>query len=299
MAYQFVAGEDAAEAVRRIASEQYDRIAAELERFAEEPAEAVHDARRRIKETRSLLRLVRDTLGDTFRGENIWLRDRAHQLAAARDVDAQSILLRKMRSTLVDSAGLLAYGSARRALTRRAHGAHHDIHEVIDTFRMEIKQRGKTIVDWPLSGDFELIEPGFRRSYARGRAVWKVAMESRSDHDLHEWRKRVKDLGYHLQLLLSIAPDLLKPTRQMADRLAKLLGEHHDLAMTIGTMRAVPFRKRERKERVVEALQQRQREIEAEADSMAMLLYAEKSSAWISRMEHYWESSKTNTKEKE
>src|SRR5689334_2335445 len=48
----------------------------------------IHDVRKRIKETRALLRLVREPLGSRFGQENKWYRNAGRDLSAARDAIA-------------------------------------------------------------------------------------------------------------------------------------------------------------------------------------------------------------------
>jgi len=59
-------------------------------------------------------------------------------------------------------------------------------------------------------------------TYRRGRAA---AAKPATDEDLHEWRKRVKDLWYQARLLS------IKRVARDAKALSKLLGDDHDLAV--------------------------------------------------------------------
>ena len=47
----------------------------------------------------------------------------------------------------------------------------------------------------------------------------------------HEWRKRVKDLGYQTQTLRELWPPVLKRFRDELDQLGDLLGKEHDLTL--------------------------------------------------------------------
>src|SRR4051794_33019488 len=82
--------------VRRIIGERVDRALEALKSIDPSrrarrarrttPAEAVHTARRRLKEARAAVRLVRDALGrKTFDEANAVLRDAARPLSAVRD----------------------------------------------------------------------------------------------------------------------------------------------------------------------------------------------------------------------
>jgi len=63
VAYEFGANESARDAIIRCAGEQLDRAVAELsEGINQDPAGAVHNARKAIKKERSLLRLARGAM---------------------------------------------------------------------------------------------------------------------------------------------------------------------------------------------------------------------------------------------
>ena len=52
-----------------------------------------------------------------------------------------------------------------------------------------------------------------------------------SAENVHEWRKRAKDIWYQLRIVRRAWPALLGETAGQAHVLADLLGDHHDLAM--------------------------------------------------------------------
>ena len=62
MSYSLSFTESPAEAVEQVRREQLEAAADGLDAHAEDPAEAVHDARKRIKKTRALLRLARPAI---------------------------------------------------------------------------------------------------------------------------------------------------------------------------------------------------------------------------------------------
>src|ERR1700694_1625249 len=114
MAYEFLPGEPIPDAVRRIYGEQIDRIGVHV------AAGEVHEARKRMKETRALLRLVRKALGDEFVVENTWLRDAAHSLTAARDAEAMVETLEKLRKRTDDRELRQDIGRAKRSIRARS-----------------------------------------------------------------------------------------------------------------------------------------------------------------------------------
>ena len=50
------------------------------------------------------------------------------------------------------------------------------------------------------------LAPGFERIYRRGRKTYKVARKNPSTENLHELRKRAKDLWYTGQIVQAASP---------------------------------------------------------------------------------------------
>src|SRR6478752_7051079 len=87
MSYRIDLGEPAEEQLRRCACERIGHAIAQLdEGLDDEPATAIHEARKDVKKARALLRLYREPLGrETFRRENRALRDAGRELSSVRD----------------------------------------------------------------------------------------------------------------------------------------------------------------------------------------------------------------------
>src|SRR3954449_13245012 len=91
MSYSLSFTEAPAEAIEAVRRDQLEAAAEELEEHAEDPVEAVHDARKRIKKTRALLRLARPAMTrGAFQRRNRTLRDTARGLSGARDADVMA-----------------------------------------------------------------------------------------------------------------------------------------------------------------------------------------------------------------
>lgn len=228
----------------------------------------VHEARKRFKETRALLRMVREPLGEQFAHENAWFRDAARGLAAARDADAVAEALEKLKLP--------------RAVERRARKTldaqrkdHPPLEPIIANVVDQLVVAQGRLGMWPaLDDSFDTLAGGLLRTYRGGR--------SRPD-DLHEWRKRVKEHWYHAQLLRHVWPEMMKPYAEELSTLSKLLGDHHDLEVLHGLLeRRLPAAP------IIEAIEARQRELETQAEAIALRVYAEKPAAWLARMRKYW-----------
>src|SRR3954454_10711313 len=89
MSYALSFSEPVAEAVDRVRRDQLEAAASELS--GEVSGEDVHEARKRLKKTRALLRLTRPALKPkAFRARNRALRDAGRRLAGARAADVRA-----------------------------------------------------------------------------------------------------------------------------------------------------------------------------------------------------------------
>ena len=226
-AYRLRRDEPLADGIRRAARGRVQSALGQLRgRTKSSPGEAVHEARKDMKKLRALLRLARAELGeDLFRIENAAARDTARLLAGARDAAV-------MLETLDGLPG--RYPALRRALEEREAGAEAATEAAIASLR-EMRKR---VSLWPLERDgFGPVERGLRRVYRQGRRAMRRAEAKPSDENLHEWRKREKDLWYQLRLLRDAWPSPMRAAAAEADALSELLGEDHDLAVLVAFAR--------------------------------------------------------------
>jgi CHAD domain-containing protein len=101
--------------------------------------------------------------------------------------------------------------------------------------------RGR-IALWPLELDgIESLEPGFRRIYRRARRAYRRAKRDPTVENLHELRKRTKDLWYCAQILRPASPKRMKRLAKEAHELSDLIGQEHDLAILAERIQAGPL----------------------------------------------------------
>jgi CHAD domain-containing protein len=73
------------------------------------------------------------------------------------------------------------------------------------------------------------LEVGLARSRRRERQALERARQSGDDTDLHDWRKRVKELRYQIELLATTGSRELKKREKALGELAQKLGDTTDL----------------------------------------------------------------------
>jgi CHAD domain-containing protein len=297
--YRFQQREDLRKGVRRVARGRADSAIAHLRgELDKEFAEAIHEARKDLKKLRSVVRLVRGPLGeDSYRRENERFRDAGRLLSGTRDAEVKLETLVVLRERFGDDFPeakatplVKALEGEREAISRRA-SAEDGGGGVAGAVR-RIEGGRDAIGDWNLEGGgFELIEEGLRRSYRRGRNRFTETTENPSPETVHEWRKRVKDLWYHLRLVRDARPGKLGKAADRAHDLSDMLGDHHDLTV----LREDAAERRglledEARATLEELIARRQGELVDEATSLAEKVYARKPKKFVSRIGGYWDA---------
>jgi CHAD domain-containing protein len=191
------------------------------------PGHSVHGARRQIKRLRSLLRLLRDSMGeDAFAAANGALRAAADALAGQRRAEA-----------LVVAAGRLG-GSTRRARApwqtlaeahREAHAGETAADGGLEAARRAIAEAARTVRGCKLKrGSAPAIGKAFLATYRRARKWLERGFASGQAEDIHTARKHVIHHLHHLGLLSAHLSD---PARRLSalEKLREALGDLNDL----------------------------------------------------------------------
>lgn len=294
-AYRLRAGESPTAGMRRIALGRAEKAAERLREAArlEDPSGCIHGARKDLKKLRAVLRLLRRELGDDlFRAENERYREAGRLLSPSRDAEVKLETLDGLRAHPVGRLDAAASDEWLDALRRERDGAIEAVREgsARDEALALIERGRDRIATWPLRPDsWKLVGPGIGRAYRRGRKAMRKAAEEPSDERLHEWRKRAKDLWYHLRILRDARPERLAPMLDRADELADLLGHHHDLALLRADLlrRELPT---VRRPQLVEAIGTRQEELAARAFELGGRLYELKPKAFRRKMRRGWKA---------
>lgn len=283
--YQFDPKSSAVEATfRSVALSQIDEALEALASSGSEKRSTVHEARRRCKKLRGLLRLVRPAFAD-YRLENGAIRDAAALLSHLRDAEV-----------LHETVGRLAESSASAAVARIAsHLAAEPLPEPPDDkiaeFRLRLLAVRERAAGWTLGKDDDsVLLRGLREAYREDRERMTAALTSGDPTDFHDWRKAQKYHGFHVDLLRKAAPDVLEADLKTIDKLSDLLGVHHDLAVLLQAVDASPARFGDDGDIAAlrEAIEERRKEIENKAASLGRQLLAERPRALAKRFARYW-----------
>ena len=281
--------------IRRVAHGRAEDAMELLRDEHADPVEAVHEARKDMKKLRATLKLVRPVLGDkTYRRENGRFRDAARALSEARDAQVRAQTVDALAERFADDEPPGGWWAVRAALAGDAAAGNGDLEPIRERAAAEIERGDEAIDDWPLrTAGFDLVRPGLRRAYARGCKRFRAARKHGGDEALHEWRKRSKDLWYHLRLVRRGWPEVMDATAEEAHELSDRLGDDHDLVVLTshldGADEPLTAEQREHLERLIA---KRRGELQDEAFAYGERLFAEKPERFVKRLESYWDASR-------
>ncbi len=296
MNFSLMPDESPADSLRRLIDEQIEGAIGQLHR-EDDLNEAIHEARKHFKRIRSVLRLARGALkAKTYRANNRFFRDQGRLLSPVRDsavnVETMDMLRRRYGVQMTDRS----FARLRQTLA----GEHRS---VLRMYVQDQQARAEMVAslkgarelarDWRLdASDFSLFEGGLKRIYRRGRAEMRTARENPTTENFHAWRKRVKYLWHHMQVLHPLWPVPMEALAGECDRFADRIGEEHDLAVLMATpivkefvdakgsradlFMSIVSRERERKRRAAVPLGDR--------------IYAEGPVRFVKRIEVYWQA---------
>jgi len=289
MAYRFSRGESIHQAAVRIADEELSEAIERL-RASGGPGQAdthtrVHAARKAIKRTRALARLLRDGLGPRFHRDNLDLRDAARRLAERRDAAVAADAFARLAP---EPTGALLVVRDRLAAVRDEVVAGDAALAAAAEDLARVRSRS---ADWPpLERGWSVLEPGLKTSYKRGREAMRTAFADPTPAAFHAWRKRVKDLWYHTQLLHNAWKGLQSAWAEALEDLSDALGDDHDLEVLRAALATHPDLDADARCDVLARADARSAELRAAAWTLGQRLYAERPRHYVARIHRYWET---------
>ncbi|MDP9188841.1 MAG: CHAD domain-containing protein, partial [Actinomycetota bacterium] len=289
-AYRLLEGEPAGAGIRRIVLARVDDALAELRgETASSPAEAVHEARKDVKKVRAALRLVRGELGDeVHRRENTHYRDVGRMLSEMRDaevrVESLDALIERFDAALEGRFARLREAFESELAEARDGGS---LQRSMAEAAAALNQGRPRVSSLPLAEDgWEALAPGVHRSYRRGRKRMNKVTEEPSAENLHDWRRRVKDLWYQLRIVRVFNPALIGQLIRETDDLADHLGDDHDLALLReqGARRVKEFDTPDDQRLLFELIDRRRGELQFAAISLGHRVYKDKPKRFLKRL---------------
>lgn len=299
MAYRLQAGEPLADGLRRIANEQAAGAIELLEQVEADPEKNIHNARKSLKQTRAVLRMVRSAIGETvYKRENGCYRAAGRAMSSVRD----SAVVIETLDALSDWCGSKTMPSevetirkhlvdVNKAAVSHALGEADSEADHVDDVVRQLADARERIPEWPLrQKGFDLVAGGLRDSYARGRKTMRKAYRKASSERFHDWRKRVKDLWYHMRIVRVWWDAPLGTLADQVHDLASLLGIEHDLSVLEESCRSNAAIREEgiSLDGLTACIRNRQDDLRASARPLGDRIYAEKPKAFLKRLHAYY-----------
>ncbi len=292
-AFHLRPGEPVDAEVRRVARGRIANAVGVLRDPDADPVEAVHTARKDMKKLRSTIRLVRPALGEKlYAAENGRYRDAAGMLSDVRDAQVRSATVDALAEHFAADGPRGGWARVRGAFAASEAESPPGLGASPEQAAAAIAEGESAIDDWPLGNSgFKLIAPGLRRAHAQARGRYREALDDPTDERLHEYRKRSKDLWYHLRLVREGWPGLLGATADEAHRLSDLLGDDHDLVLLIEYLdRGGGPLEAEQLVELRDLIGRRRHELQRDAFAVGARLLAEKPKRYTQRLRSYWEA---------
>jgi CHAD domain-containing protein len=270
-----------AKRLRRVGSGRAKRAASALDEAGGDPEEAVHTARRRIKEARAVLRLSRAFVGEAeYRYFNRSLRAIARPLSEARDTTALLATLEQLSP---------AKGASLEGLRARLLEDRRVQYQRLSPTRPQLAERARQLARamarLPLPSkkrerEWKMLATSLAASYRAGRRALSRAQNQPSFENRHQLRKRSKDLRYQFEVLRPLSSKEIEQVEEAAHRLTDLLGEDHDLAVLSGRLDS-GWAEGEDVSQLSRDIEERRAALWGEALPLAERIYAERPKVFI------------------
>ncbi|MCW9705943.1 CHAD domain-containing protein [Fodinibius salsisoli] len=234
MSIQLRYKEDFSEGLKRLMVEECETALKYLRKSdtEEEQHKAVHESRKAFKKIRACLRLVRDHI-DFYDRENKWFRDLGRKVSDVRDLTAHLETLEVLETQYESQL----YKKSFQDLEKGIHASRDQLAEKVfgeDNRLEEIQQKVEAkideIPDWSIDvQQFKDIRPSLKRTYKRGYKGLKNVAKTGEVEDFHDWRKRVKYLRYHIDILNRLWPQVMDVLEEELHDITDYTGTLHDL----------------------------------------------------------------------
>jgi CHAD domain-containing protein len=250
----------------------------------------VHEARKSIKRARAVLKLLRPALEeDEVARSRVSLRDAGRALASARDAKVMAERFTEVLDRVGMGAFTISTINGRDSVAKRSRSRAGSGRRVAAASARACLQRARQRLQAaPLAAAGRTtLDDGLRAIYRSGRRDLPRDASAASTEAMHEWRKRLKDYQYALEVLA--APEhlpLVRRTIGSARRLADALGEEHDLALLADALRASDCSEDPRVTELLAAIRLRRRRLRRRALKLGAVLYAESPAVMVRKLRH-------------
>ncbi|RUV75989.1 MAG: CHAD domain-containing protein [Mesorhizobium sp.] len=221
--------------VRRILAEEIGKALVHLDAAHDRPEQALHKCRKRLKNVRALLRLVRSGDETFCRTENQCYRQVSALLAGPREATALVETIDRLAASFPEHGAGGGLDEVRDRLVARQQDLHGGaglgaaIGAAIAACEEGIGRIDALALPDQPEQAADVLAEGARITLRRARKALDKAGSRGEADDFHDLRKAAKTHGMHLSLLGRLWPTPIKARRKAVDELGEKLGELHDV----------------------------------------------------------------------
>ena len=296
MSYRLENSETLSFGLKRIVLELIDNSVFNFAKGNGSLNEDVHETRKNFKKTRTVLRLIRSDIGaESFRIENTFYRDSGRVLSDLRD---STVLIETFDKLLKNSELEMSnfdFSIFRNFLVEKHKNISankHNKSEVINSLSTELLLARSRVFDWPISGDkFKIIKKNLQLIYEEGQVYMYAVFNEAIKENVHEWRKRVKNLWYSMRILSNLWPEIMSPLVTLIGKLSDNLGDTNDMFLLkerIITNQS-KFKDDQHTRELINFIDRRIIDLLRDARSIGRKIYSEDSKYFVGRMQNYFE----------
>lgn len=294
MGFRIKTGQDMSAEIRRIVLEQLDIAASELKAIGDpETDQAIHDARRRVKKIRAVIRLVRPVLDKPYRSVDADLSDVSQLLAPVADgqgiINTLNALAQRYHNVLPKRTA----SSIRSELVEREKrvDSQAKAEHVLQRAASALRSERSRVKRWQLSAKgFNALEPGLKESFRRSRQAMKTARLHPTPEKYRTWRRQVKDLWFHIRLIESRCGNQLMGYQRRLEALDGVLGEYHNLVLLRDVLVTDSGLSRREAAQCLKVVAKYERVLRRDAQVLGGRLYSERPRSVVKRIKHFWDT---------
>jgi CHAD domain-containing protein len=292
VAFRLKQGAPIAVEVRRIVLRQLELAISELHSVGDPQSdEAVHDARRRVKKIRAIIRLVGPVLNGSGRSVDRDLSKVSRLLAPVADGQGVVETLEELAHRYAKALPKVTLEAARLGVIRNSARADHEAatRGIVEIAASTLRHERKRIKQWRIGArGFKAIAPGLEDSYRRARRMMIHAWSKPPPSRFHSWRRCVKDHWFHVRLVEGRCGHHLLTHQRRIEALDGILGEYHNVILLRDVLTKDTALTREEIARCLRVVARYQRVLRRHAETLGVRVFTERPRRFVRRVRHLW-----------
>ena len=296
MSYRLENNETLSFGLKRVVLELIDNSVFNFAKGNGSFSEDVHETRKNFKKIRTVYRLIRLNLGEEkYKYENSFFRDSGRVLSDLRDSTVLIHTFDKLLESSEIEMSNFDFSIFKNFLIEKhknISASKHKKSQVINSLSTDLLLARSRVFDWPMSGDnFKIIRKNLRRIYEKGQSAMYAVFSEAIKENVHEWRKRVKDLWYSMRILNNLWPEIMSPLVNLLGKLSDILGDTNDLFLLKERIIANQnkFKDGQHTRELINFIDRRIIDLLRDARTIGRKVYSEDSKYFVGRMQNYFE----------